>query len=292
MAIQVFGVEVNIRYYALLASLIAGLATTLGSLVVWWFDNDVRPRHLAFVLGLAASVMITVSMIDLLPHSYYEFGLLLTTFYFGVGVAIFILLQKCMPQEDSSMMRMIFPTQETEERSIEDPSPLLGVTCSPSASQKKALDKKSKFRLAMVMLLTLTLHNFPEGCAVAVTSLDDENLGLITTIAIALHNIPEGLAISVPIYDSTGRRDLAVFYTLLSGLSEPLGAFVTIFFIVPVFGANKMLLHIIECIVAGIMTAVSFLELLPEARKQGRPRAQNVGIVAGIAVMVACNYYV
>ena len=90
----------------------------------------------------------------------------------------------------------------------------------------------------------------------AVTSLDDANLGLITTIAIALHNIPEGLAIGVPIYDSTGRRDLAVFYTLLSGLSEPLGAFVTIFFIVPVFGANKMLLHIIECIVVGIMTAV------------------------------------
>jgi len=285
--------EMNIQTYALLSSLIAGLATTLGSLVVWWFDKDVRPKHLAFVLGLAASVMITVSIIDLLPPSYHELGVILTTIYFFIGVVIFMLLEKLIPDEDSKILRALFPVPDTpSSHSSQETSTFRNIEDPKAAHVMSITQRKSKFRLAMVMLMTLTLHNFPEGCAVAVTSLDDAQLGLITTFAIAMHNIPEGLAIAVPIYDSTGRRDLAVFYTLISGLSEPLGAFVTIYFIIPLFGMNQQLLHVVECVVAGIMTAVSFLELLPEATKQAAPNAKNFGILIGIVVMGACNYYV
>ena len=41
--------------------------------------------------------------------------------------------------------------------------------------------------------------------------------------AIAVHNIPEGLAIAVPVLASTGNRWKAIWMTLASGMSEPLG---------------------------------------------------------------------
>ena len=51
------------------------------------------------------------------------------------------------------------------------------------------------------------------------------NIGGVA-VAIALHNVPEGLAIAVPIYAATRSRSRALLMTLLSGLSEPLGALV------------------------------------------------------------------
>jgi ZIP family zinc transporter len=43
---------------------------------------------------------------------------------------------------------------------------------------------------------------------------------------VALHNIPEGISVSVPIFFATGRRRRAFAYSLLTGLSEPLGGLV------------------------------------------------------------------
>jgi len=50
-------------------------------------------------------------------------------------------------------------------------------------------DKKS-FRLAALLFVSLTLHNFPEGFAVAVSAMSGLNLGLTMCIAVAIHNIP------------------------------------------------------------------------------------------------------
>ncbi len=47
----------------------------------------------------------------------------------------------------------------------------------------------------MLTAITLTAHNFPEGMAVAISTMGSPKLGLKLAVAIALHNIPEGLAI-------------------------------------------------------------------------------------------------
>lgn len=52
--------------------------------------------------------------------------------------------------------------------------------------------RRRRWRLAIMMMVTLTLHNFPEGVAVAVSSMQSWNLGGVVAIAIAIHNIPEG----------------------------------------------------------------------------------------------------
>ncbi|MBX1630511.1 ZIP family metal transporter, partial [Campylobacter jejuni] len=72
--------------------------------------------------------------------------------------------------------------------------------------------------------LAIAIHNFPEGFATFISSLDNLTLGIAIAIAVAIHNIPEGLAVSLPIYHATGDKKKAFIYSALSGFAEPLGA--------------------------------------------------------------------
>ena len=81
-------------------------------------------------------------------------------------------------------------------------------------------------RMGLFTALAIGIHNFPEGLATFLAALKDPGLGLAIAIAIALHNIPEGISVSVPIYYATGNRMKAFAFSLLSGLSEPVGALI------------------------------------------------------------------
>ena len=159
----------------------------------------------------------------------------------------------------------------------------------PSTSKLEALERRN-LRLAAVMMTTLTAHNLPEGVAVAFSTLENQKLGVVVMFAIAVHNIPEGLAIAIPVYASTGSRWKAVLMTTLSGLSEPVGALVGLLVLKPILSEN--VLHNIMFFVAGMMAAVSILELIPEGLKYNEPRAQGAGIAIGFICMFLTYQYV
>ena len=59
----------------------------------------------------------------------------------------------------------------------------------PHAFRTPAQKSANLMRLGLLMALTMTLHNMPEGFAVAFSAYTP--LGPVMAIAIALHNIPE-----------------------------------------------------------------------------------------------------
>ena len=73
-------------------------------------------------------------------------------------------------------------------------------------------------------MISLFIHNVPEGVATFSASLLDPRLGLQIAIAIMLHNIPEGICVAVPIYSATNDKKKAFWYAALSGVAEPVGA--------------------------------------------------------------------
>lgn len=82
------------------------------------------------------------------------------------------------------------------------------------------------------MFVSLVIHNFPEGMAVAVTTHEKTSTGLAVMLAIAFHNIPEGIVIAVPCLAARPESPwLGVGLATLSGLAEPLGALVSLAFL-------------------------------------------------------------
>jgi len=86
-----------------------------------------------------------------------------------------------------------------------------------------------QWHLAKLLLVSLTVHNFPEGFAVAASSLANDGLSFTVGLAIAMHNIPEGIAIAVPVFVATGSRMKAFAWTFASGMAEPAGALMAFF---------------------------------------------------------------
>jgi ZIP family zinc transporter len=90
-------------------------------------------------------------------------------------------------------------------------------------------------------------------------------MGLFSALAIAIHNIPEGVAVSAPIYFATKSKKKAFWLSLLSGVSEPVGALIGYFLLRQFF--NDVTFGIVFASVAGIMVYISLDKLLPTAEE-------------------------
>ena len=138
----------------------------------------------------------------------------------------------------------------------------------------------------MMTALAIGIHNFPEGLATFVATLDDPAVGASLAIAIAIHNIPEGLCVSIPIYFATGDRWKAFRWALLSGVSEPVGALLGWLLLKDHF--NELLYGIVFGMVAGMMVMICLNELIPTAhRYDPQDKVVTKSITAGMVVMAA-----
>lgn len=133
----------------------------------------------------------------------------------------------------------------------------------------------------------------------AASTLESEKLGMTVTIGIMIHNIPEGIAISVPCL--MARPDapwLSFFLASFSGLAEPFGAWVALFFLRKVASEEDNYTNPVMCMenvlafVAGIMITVALYELFPEGQRYSKKTKTPfiAGTVIGIIVMVATEY--
>ena len=128
------------------------------------------------------------------------------------------------------------------------------------------LSSNSLYKLGIINLLVLILHNIPEGIITFLMSSKDIKIGISIAIAITLHNIPEGISIAIPIYYSTNNRKIAFIYTFISGFSELFGGIISYIFLNKYI--NNTTLFIILSITSGIMLYLALFELLPNALKK------------------------
>ena len=122
--------------------------------------------------------------------------------------------------------------------------------------------------------------------------------GVTVTIGIMIHNIPEGIAIAIPCLAARPDQPwLSFMLASISGLAEPMGAFVALLFLQDVKGnQNKpeiLNLENILSFVAGIMVMVSFRELFPEANRHAIKTKIYFwyGTISGIVVMVLTELF-
>merc|ERR1711998_353337 len=84
-------------------------------------------------------------------------------------------------------------------------------------------------------------------------------------VAIAIHNVPEGLCVAMPIYYATGNKRKAFFWSLLSGVTEPIGGIAGYAALQPVF--TDLVFGVVFSMVGGMMVFIVCHELLPAAQR-------------------------
>ncbi|OEF96767.1 ZIP family metal transporter [Desulfuribacillus alkaliarsenatis] len=234
-------------------SMLAGMATIIGVFIVFYFGTPNR-QSIALYLGLAAGVMITVS-IDLIIHSakigHYKtllMGLVLGALLMALLSGIIAIIHKNFTHRRGSAFNVKFA------------------------------------KIGWTMVLGIAAHNLPEGLAIAAGEAADHKLGIAIVIAIALHNVPEGIGVTAPLLKSGTRKAIIVIALIFVALCVPMGTLLGLYIIeiTPAF------ISLALSFAAGAMMYIVVFELTPAAFKQ-QPIYAQLGIVVGIIALYAAH---
>lgn len=240
------------------------IGTLLGSLFVFFFKEKVSDRILSSFLALAAGIMVSASFFSLLLPALESGGdhtiIPVTIGFMGGGIFLFA-LDKLLPH--------LHPNTNTVE----------GL---PIHLKKSTM-----------LVLAVTLHNIPEGMAVGLLygiavetgTAASLSAALALSIGIALQNIPEGAAISLPLKKTGISNRKSFVYGMLSGIVEPIGALVAIYFVSIVDGMMPWLLSF----AAGAMMYVVVEELIPEAHMEEHSHPTAFIFMLGFAIMMVLD---
>lgn len=239
---------------AFLLSSIAGFSTVVGAFIIF-FNKQKTLNFLIGGISFAAGVMFFLSLFDLIPESIsflnntfkYIPSILICLISLSFGVCLSIIIDKLFPN---------------------------------------TFNEKSLYKLGLLTMIGIMIHNIPEGIATFITTNENIKLGISITIAITMHNIPEGISIALPIYYHTKSKKKAFLYTFICGISEPFGALIAYLFLSPTYQT----LGIIYAIIAGIMIHISMYELFPAANKYKRYRTVYIFYILGL-ILVLINHF-
>ena len=232
--------------FPLLLSFIAGISTVLGSFFILFKIKKVG-EFVVFSLSFSLGIMTIISFFDLIPSSY---PVIINNYGILYGIIIFVL---------------IF---------------LLGYQSIKLINDRIKDNDSSLYKIGILSMISLVLHNFPEGIAVFIGALSNTSIGIKLCIAIMLHNIPEGIAISVPLYYSGVEKKRVFVYTLLSGLSEPIGALLA-YFILKNF-INELFLSMVLVFVSGLMISLALNDILKEVKRYNKIKYMIYGLFVSI----------
>ena len=252
---------------ALVATLGTWLVTALGAAMVFFFRCP-SPRAMNAMLGFAAGVMIAASFWSLLQPAIEQAqnapGLpayLVATLGFLCGA----LFMWCSDKV---------------------------VTFARSRAQTAARPPADRLNRVLMLILSVTLHNIPEGLAVGVAfgalqqgCAPEQVMGAVSVaVGIGLQNFPEGAAVSLPLRGEGFSRRKSFFLGQASGMVEPvaglLGALLVVY--------AKPVLPYALSFAAGAMVLVAVHELIPECQRSrgAQPYFATMGIVLGFAAMM------
>ena len=239
------------------------LGTTLGSAMVF-FMRGMHKEIERLLLGFASGVMIAASVWSLLIPAIDMAGEMGQVAWvpaaggFLGGMAFLLVL-------DSLITHLHLESTEPE-----------GV--------ESSLKKKT------MLVLAVTLHNIPEGMSVGVTFagalIGDAGITMAGAFAlavgIAIQNFPEGAIISMPLRSEGVSKTRSFAYGALSGIVEPIGAFITILLAEQIVSALPVFL----AFAAGAMIYVVVEELIPEAQSGAHSNIGTVGVAVGFVIMM------
>jgi ZIP family zinc transporter len=250
---------------ALVATCFTWWLTAVGAAAVFFFRR-IEQRVLDGMLGFAAGVMIAASFWSLLLPA--------------IDLAEDMAVPNWFPAVVGFLLGGVFL------RGVDKILPHLHL--GEPTDQAEGL--KTSWHRSLLLVLAITLHNFPEGLAVGVAfgaiaaGVPEATLGTAVALAvgIGLQNLPEGTAVSVPLRREGMSRTRSFLYGQASGLVEPMAG---------IIGASAVvlmgsILPYALAFAAGAMIFVVAEELIPESHLGEHSHIATAGTMIGFAVMM------
>ena len=257
-------INLNPIIQAFIAGLFTYSITALGASLVYFFKN-INKNLMDGMLGFAAGVMISASFFSLInPAITMSESLNLTPWiivtigFISGGLLLFI-------------GDKIYDIYENKH-------PI------------KKHNKKENLKRSLMLMLSITLHNIPEGMAIGVAfgsviyGIEGASIIAAWTLAlgIGLQNFPEGTAISMPLRREGFTRNKAFFLGQLSGIVEPISSVIAAILVIKI----RTLLPFLLSFAAGAMIYVVVEELIPESQTNKKKDVMALFTLIGFSVMM------
>lgn len=253
---------------ALLATLGTWLVTALGAATVAFFKSP-NPKALNLMLGFASGVMIAASFWSLLQPAIERAEAAAGPPAYLVATLGFLSGALFMWASDKA------------------------VSFARRKADSAAGAGRERMNRILMLVLSITLHNIPEGLAVGVAfgvlsrgeASAEALMGAVTVaVGIGLQNFPEGAAVSLPLRREGCSRRKSFLIGQASGMVEPVAGVLGALLVVT---AEAILPYALS-FAAGAMILVAVHELIPECQQnqKAQPYFATAGIVLGFAVMM------
>ena len=233
------------------------LGTLMGSASVFVFRSGIGEKTGKAITGFAAGVMIAASVWSLLLPAIASSSYITAALGFLSGIVLLLALDLLVPHLH--------------------------------ATSDKAEGKPSRLSRSALLMLSVTLHNIPEGMAVGAAAAATGSISYASALAlslgIALQNFPEGLVVSMPLYKEGKSRKRAFIEGTISGAVEPIGGILAFIFV----SFFSSFLPFLLSLAAGAMFYVVVEELIPEASEGEHSNIGTIGAALGFAAMMVLD---
>jgi len=210
-------------------------------------------RFVSGMLSFAAGIMLSIISFDLIPEAYEIGGFFIVTLGLAIGLLLVFLAENLIPTHKLHKFKG---------------------------------KKLSYIKMSLIIMISMSLHNFPEGVAIGSSAVYSENLGIKIGILIAAHDIPEGMSVGIPLVMAGVSPLNVVLLTLLTGLPTAFGAALG----AVLGGISKYFIAFCLSAAASSMLYVSSNELIPEAKFLYKGKSNAIFLLIGFVCGCYLSY--
>lgn len=243
---------------ALFITLLVGLFTLVGSLIIFFTKNN--KKIIDFSISVGFGVLFALILLELIPETIEliqtKYSVVTTIFIVialsALGIILLKILDKFIPHHD-------------------------------------AHNKDNLSHIGIMTSVALIIHNLLEGMAIYTSLNSSIKFGMLLGIGVALHNIPLGMSITSLFYKNKKTKNKAILVSLLVSLSTFVGGLMTLIFAGGVL--DEFSKGIILCITLGMLIYIVVFELFPHMQESKNKKNTILGTVIGIVLLVLSTLF-
>lgn len=243
---------------ALLITLIVGLFTFIGSLIIFFTKNN--KKIVDFSISIGFGVLFALIILELIPETleliqtkFMVVGSILAVLILaGAGIFALKILDKFVPDHDGSKSNTLI-------------------------------------HIGIMTSVALVIHNLLEGMAIYTSLSSSLKFGSMLGLGVALHNIPLGMSITSLFYKNGKDNKKAILVSMLVSLSTFVGGLITFVFAGAILA--DFYRGVILAITLGMLLYIVLFELLPHMVENKNKKSTILGMIIGMTLLILSTLF-